>query len=138
MYYLSYISLLIIFTMIYAKNLRYDIESLLYNDSIYNNTIYTIQENVKLYENPYDIESLEYFTVNDDDYYKDLTIEITDFYQENDDFIIEIKDIEGDNTYFNKIRENNYSELFDNPKNEINEYSKYLNLLKFYLFKLIF
>jgi guanylate kinase len=119
--------------MISAKNLRYDIESLVYNDSTYNNTIYTIQEN----ENLYDIESLEYFTVNDD-YYKDLTIEITDFYQENDDFIIEIKDIEGDNTYFNKIRENNYSELFDNPKNEINEYSKYLNLLKFYLFKLIF
>ena len=133
MHYLSYISLLIIFTMISAKNLRYDIESLVYNDSTYNNTIYTIQEN----ENLYDIESLEYFTVNDD-YYKDLTIEITDFYQENDDFIIEIKDIEGDNTYFNKIRENNYSELFDNPKNEINEYSKYLNLLKFYLFKLIF
>lgn len=134
MHYLSYISLLIIFTMIYAKNLRYDIESLVYNDSTYNNTIYTIQEN----ENLYDIESLEYFTINDDDYYKDLTIEITDFYQENDDFVIEIKDIESDNTYFNKIRENNYSELFDNPKNEINEYSKYLNLLKFYLFKLIF
>jgi hypothetical protein len=137
--------------MIFAKNLRYDIESLLYNDTLYNNSIYTIESNIKSRENPmydtesyenftYDIESLEYFTVNHNNnyYYKDLTVEITDFYQQNDDYIIEIKDIEGDNSYFNKIRENNYSELFDNPKNEINEYSNYINLLKFYLFKLIF
>jgi hypothetical protein len=101
----------------FAKNLRYDIESLVYDDDM-----------------EYDIESLEYFTKNNDDF----IIEITNYHDQNDDFIIEINDVETNSNYFNKIREDNYSDLFDNQRNGSNQYSEYLTLFKVYLFRFIF
>jgi hypothetical protein len=108
--------------MVFAKNLRYDIESLIYDDDM------------KYSDMEYDIESLEYFRKNNDDF----IIEITNYYDQNDDFIIEINDVKTNSSYFNKIRGSNYSDLFDNERNDSNEYFEYLTLFKVYLFKFIF
>lgn len=122
MHYLSYIIVLFMFNMVFAKNLRYDIESLIYDDDM------------KYSDMEYDIESLEYFRKNNDDF----IIEITNYYDQNDDFIIEINDVKTNSSYFNKIRGSNYSDLFDNERNDSNEYFEYLTLFKVYLFKFIF